>query len=237
MITLNCRFCRSFAAPIAQRALCDRPIFESENFVCIPSIGALIEGWVLLVPKAHFLCVGAMHPDLIAELTEFKDHVVVEIEIRHGDVALFEHGPASPSTPVGCGVDHAHLHVVPCQFDLAAAARREMNECIEWNSVSALSSTAEFHQSGLPYLYLEQPVGYRNIAVSASIPSQLFRKAIARHVGLPDAWNWQHFPFDENVSQTVHRLHGQGIRPQPLGSRREVVANDPGIAHAGLRAG
>ena len=37
----------------------DHVLFESENFVVVPTIGSIVPGWLLVVPRSHFMSVGS----------------------------------------------------------------------------------------------------------------------------------------------------------------------------------
>src|SRR5688572_22883211 len=100
------------------RCLWDTPLFESENFSCVPSVGALVEGWLLVVPKNHALScsrIGAGHRN---EFASFVETVATALQLKYGVVSLFEHGAGRCRSSIGCGVDYAHLHLVPNCPDL-----------------------------------------------------------------------------------------------------------------------
>jgi len=169
--------------------LYNRVLFETSNFIVFPTIGALVEGWVMLIPKRHHLCVGALSDSLLAELEALRDFVSMIIDQHYGPVAIFEHGPASPRKQVGCGVDHAHLHVVPTHADLISIVQGMSFEPLKFQAVEDLQTTSVFYRNGLPYLYIEQPVGEAYMATHPSLQSQLFRRAIASSLGSPDRYD------------------------------------------------
>src|SRR5690349_2831997 len=104
----GCCFC--FTRDSSARHFWDQPLFESPNFFAIPSLGALVEGWVLLVPRAHVVCSGALESRLLDEFAAMKEKLSALVRERYGTVSIFEHGPSVPGHDVGCTVDHAHLH-------------------------------------------------------------------------------------------------------------------------------
>jgi len=183
----------------------DKPLFASENFVVIPSLGSLVEGWLLVVPRRHFICMGALPAELVHELEETKVMVARNLRHQYGEVYAFEHGPNMIERPVGCGVDHAHLHLVPLDFDLKSATRSFMPPEAQWKSASWESCQAAFHE-GKDYLYLEQPLGTGHIATHTTLGSQIFRRAIATHVGSPQRFNWREYPNVEVISRTIQAL-------------------------------
>ena len=183
----------------------NQPLLESQNFVVIPSLGALVEGWLLLVPKDHYLCLGALPNELIPEFQMMKHNVSELLHQKYGSVVIFEHGPARPSAGVGCSVDHAHLHLVPLEFDLARASIGFLPQCATWNSATFLECQQAFEQ-GQDYLYLEQTWGSGLIATHEHFGSQLFRRAIAAHIGYPDQFAWRENPQFPIVEQTIKAI-------------------------------
>ena len=94
-------------------------LFETDNFFAIPSLGSIVEGWVLIVPKRHYISMGAIrNDDLHNELDSFSSSIKDIVRQAYGNVILFEHGAARQNTAVGCGVDYAHLHIVPIDLDV-----------------------------------------------------------------------------------------------------------------------
>lgn len=196
----------------------DQPIFYSTNFVAIPSLGSLVEGWLLVVPRKYALCVGALEDGLFDELQDFTDHVSGHLQSVYGPVTLFEHGPSHRHSQVGCGVDYAHLHLVPlptsCSLIDGALA---LAPHLEWTRTLGLRDTRRYYDRGCPYLYLEQPVGTRPVIASSSrIPSQLFRKVIAANLGRPDEYDWKLYPEHEQIAAGLERLGASGAERTPM---------------------
>ncbi len=206
----RCRFCKVFAfrptVPNEGVQSFEKILFQSKNFAVFPSLGALIEGWLLIVPKDHALCLGALSHELHSELDELRRQVSRALKECYGPVTVFEHGPACPNHLVGCGVDHAHLHVLPTQINLIEGVKEIFPEPLEWKSVVSIQETAFYYEAGLPYLYVEQSPGQGYVTTHPNLQSQMFRKVIARHVGRPERFNWREFPETANIRSTVERL-------------------------------
>jgi ATP adenylyltransferase len=185
----------------------NKPIFETQHFVAVPSLGALLPGWMLISPKQHYICTGAIPESLIPELLQFKSDVSQCISRLFGEVVLFEHGPSAPSCDVGCGVDHAHLHVVPIVTDLISAVTSFLPENLEWIPGDLIGCRRAYMER-LSYLYVEK-AGQGNIATHADFGSQLFRRAIARELNRIDEYNWRDFPQYKNVLATIEIIHNE----------------------------
>ncbi len=198
----TCCLCSNLASTSSPEAW-DRPVFESANFIVLPSLGSLVEGWLLLVPKQHYISMGALPASLVTEMEEMKAKVSAHVRQEYGETCVFEHGPASASRKVGCSVDHAHLHIVPLTFDIGRAAVPFMPKDAEWVKASWVQCQ-EAHQAGQDYLYFEQPLGCGNISTHSEFGSQVFRRAIASEIGRPHDFNWREHPELETVAKTIH---------------------------------
>ncbi len=199
-----CKLCSELESPSSAKTW-NKPLFESSNFVAVPSIGALVEGWILLVPRRHFISFGAIPYSMLAELEEFKSFLCSILTQCYGTVGAFEHGPSSASRDVGCGVDHAHLHLVPLQFDLTAAVFPFLPNGVLWGSAGQ-QERQDAHDRGEDYLYLEQPIGSGRIVTHDKFGSQLFRRAIATRIGIRDQYNWREYEQLPTVMATIQKL-------------------------------
>src|ERR1041385_1989822 len=170
----TCRLCSSLISGPSE--LWDHPLFESPNFVVLPSLGALIEGWVLIVPKKHYVCMGAVPSALGGEMEDLKRLVSSRLLHTYGSVCAFEHGPSCEKRSVGCGVDHAHLHLVPTEFDLADAVAPFLPENAIWSDATFDDCRCAF-QEQQDYLYFEQGSRSPRIIKHEALGSQLFRRA------------------------------------------------------------
>jgi ATP adenylyltransferase len=201
---MRCCFCLSLASEF-NRSPWDEPLVETANFLVVPSLGSLVAGWTLIIPRQHFLSVGALPGPLTEELSALRLRIGGSLSRTFGDCCVFEHGPARSSRPVGCGVDHAHLHIVPLDFDLMEAAKPFLPSDIRWSRANAESCRSAF-QRHRDYLYVEQPMGRGWIATHDHIPSQAFRKAIASALGKPQEFDWRQFPQLHHIDHTISVL-------------------------------
>jgi ATP adenylyltransferase len=199
---IDCRLCSSASLSVNANDFWNRPLLQSANFHVLPSLGALVEGWLLIVPKDHVISMGALDGTLIAEMQDIKLQVSSIVQSRYGSVCLFEHGPAAANRAVGCSVDHAHLHVVPLGFDLAIAAQPLMPTDAIWH-VGSYESCRHAFMSHQDYLYIEQPIGRGKIATSAAFTSQTLRRAIAETLDVSDEYNWRDYPRLDMVQRTA----------------------------------
>lgn len=179
-------------------------LFETENFIVLPSLGSLIEGWLLIVPKNHYLSFGFINnPSLYDEYKILEKAVCQIVSQEFGHPIIFEHGPSCENSKVGCGIDYAHVHIVPININLSTLNSNILN--LNWNSVNDIEDTVMYASNNLPYLYYSNTKDCY-LATHDSIPSQFFRKVISDKLGLSDLWNWKEHQFEENVLRTISRL-------------------------------
>ncbi|GKS59809.1 hypothetical protein YTPLAS18_33360 [Nitrospira sp.] len=214
----NCRLCSELES---QTSVWNKPLFESPNFVALPSLGSLVEGWLLLVPKRHFISFGAIPESFLPEILEIKQFLFNLLVQHYGTAAAFEHGPYMASRSVGCGVDHAHLHLVPIRFNLAQAVLPYLPSDANWE-VADLTHCRIAHATGEDYLYLEQPIGSGRITTHHDFGSQLFRKAIAARLGMENQYNWREHHQLPTVLTTIKRL--QTLSTFQASDQENVVA-------------
>jgi diadenosine tetraphosphate (Ap4A) HIT family hydrolase len=197
--THGCSFCAALAG------LRDEPaVVENEQFVAWISRGALVEGHLLVLPKRHVLSLRELEPAEVAPLLRFVTAVEEVLGQVYGSVALFEHGPAVPGSPVGCSTDHAHLHMVPWPRSLVELAEDELPG-LTWRRVDGLSE-ALASESDSPYLFVRDADGTSSIASGPDIPSQAIRRAIATALGRREEWDWKAHPQPAIVRQTTKSL-------------------------------
>ncbi len=208
----ECRICDVVAREHEFRADFDRPLIQSASFEVFPSLGSLVEGWLLVVPRAHRLSLAECSQRELEDLDSLRAVVAARLATMwHKPIVSFEHGPGRSGEPLGCGVDHAHLHVVPLAQGPFETARTIAPELV-WAAFPAGIRGLADATAGSSYIYLEDEAGAW-LSVGEDLPSQLLRRAIAHDLGRSDEWNWRDHPQNETVGHTIASL-----RDSELGS-------------------
>lgn len=197
-----CRFCKAAHPYAVDQPWHDEPIYTTTNFVAVPSLGALVEGWMLVLPREHLI--NSSH--IPAALRNEFDYIVATVHDlvarTFGSPTVFEHGAATNGSQFGCGTDHAHLHVVPLPFDLKKATSDQVTD-LQW-VVLDHELTRLPHQPG-DYLALANE-SHTLLALPGSPVSQFFRRIIAASLGRPNDYNYRSHLFLPNVVATRSRL-------------------------------
>lgn len=171
----------------------------------IPTRGALVVGWVLIVPRTPCLSIAELkQPDRV-RLLAIADEVSARISAHVGTSVIFEHGPKRAGTVVGCGVDQAHLHVVGGAPDLLDNLVEQVDE-VEWSGVEYADpwATVPLDSDYLMIRNCDQAVR----AFVDNPVSQRLRRALAEVVGRGDEWDYRSHPNASNARRTKEMFSG-----------------------------
>lgn len=187
-----------------QTGLESRVITQTEHFQVIPTLGGFVEGYVMVVSREHYDCVGKLPESYFAELEALLEEIKGRIRSRyHTDTICFEHGSVSCTNRFGGCINHAHIHIVPCAVSLLEDIRAFGLECREIGDLGALRA---YGADGTPYLYFEDTDQRKYLITGDAVVSQFFRKLLADHHGVPERWDWRTDLFMENIEKTIHAL-------------------------------
>lgn len=198
----NHRFSGVLASTPGPRPLCDTVLLEGSEWMATPSLGALVPGWLVVIPRRPALNYSrwaADGGDPIRVLAE----AAASMGLTASDYIWFEHGPRAQHTAVGCGVDYAHLHMLirpPFALaDMVASVRSDAR--LSWTPVRP----GEVYGSMLDASYFV--IGQGDEAWAAldveAAGSQYLRRTVAHLLGKPTVWNYREHPHSDNVARTV----------------------------------
>jgi ATP adenylyltransferase len=179
----------------------DTPVFQTDNFFAVPSLGGFIEGWLLVVSREHHLNLRQVPSVHRNELAQITNQAAARLRALYGPVTMFEHGPSALEMSAGCGIDHAHLHLVPWAKSLRADVEAETGHRLTLAPVDSLFTGVKT-ATGDSYIFLEEANGDRYLGFSSQIQSQLVRRVLARSVGRGLLFDWQEDPALESVERT-----------------------------------
>lgn len=179
-----------------------RCILETKNFVCVPSIGSFVEGYVLVIPRQHFLSSLSFPCNHTEELLSIIDFLrKFYSDVFQGRFIIFEHGSSSFNNPGGMSVLHAHLHLVPYN-ELLIESVNEF-DFIKYDSLYDLKKYYLSQNIQNPYLLLKDTDNNIYYCEEEKIPSQYFRKRVCNNLGLNGMGDWKKYPFIENIQKTI----------------------------------
>jgi ATP adenylyltransferase len=197
----NCRFCDIVAGKYKYAGI-DEPFASNDEFIALASIGAIVEGWSLIIPKAHQLSMRNVYWNSV--LSDFLGSVLPPLIYQYGPLIAFEHGANKEGSTTACGTDHAHLHLVPIDESLLP----DLNGSgLKW--VQCHTTEIAFRSGHNEYLFYtelsnnavwQDPVGYLHILDQPI--SQFFRRLLAKRKGGTEEFDYNRFPYLDNARQT-----------------------------------
>jgi ATP adenylyltransferase len=183
----------------------DEDLAEFPQAAVIPTRGAFVAEWLLIVPRIRSLSVAGLDQTQRTRVLAVAEAVSARMSARTGASVIFEHGPRQRGSATGCGVDQAHLHVVGGAADLLDRLIEQVDDA-NW-------STADYADpwQGTPPLCEYLMVRDRDRAVTAlvnSSTSQRLRRALADVLGCSHEWDYRLYPHEWNARRTKEMFHG-----------------------------
>lgn len=184
----NCLFCvekrfalnKMYALP-AEEAI----IWEDENVFIVPDLFPLVVGHLLIVSKNHYSSYANAPTEVIRSLKKAIRFVNEELCLRQ-DAFLFEHGSVLENAG-GSSINHAHLHILPINFDI----QKEIAMCAPTLKISDVVSIDDLYilaEKNQPYLFCQSPNKQPVVYEVDRLPSQFLRSIIAKKIGCEFDW-------------------------------------------------
>ena len=202
--TNECRFC-SIQKGNKTFEVIDTPIIENENYYLLSSVGALVEGWTLVIPKEHEYSMKKHYTN--SSFYSFINDCIHIIKKAYGvnKVIVFEHGANKFGSMTACGTNHSHIHIVPLNDSLLNDFSKTLSIAkMKFDQVESYVKDSEYLlysdvedklETSECYIHLlEEPI------------SQFFRKILASKLGCPEKYNYREHNNIEISNSTVKTL-------------------------------
>lgn len=208
-MSFDCAFCgQSTGTPqqndilaLIDEAWAVRPVLaELGAAVAMPSVGALTPGHTLVCPTKHHRSLLATPEDAAADVQSLVNRVRARLEYATGlPTHVFEHGSSRHGKRVACSVEHAHVHILPCEVDV----RSTVSKIVRWQPAGNNLDDLRRVVGDSEYLLYEAPTGERLAAATEiGLPSQLLRKVFAAALDV-EQWDWHLDPAVERIAATA----------------------------------
>ena len=198
----ECRFCSLLAGA---HDTFDSMWLSDTSYRALVSVGAMVPGWTLICPVNHVANLSEEFSRV--DFWRFAEAAAHILEERYGACAFFEHGAANEESLTGCGVGHAHAHLVPLGFSLESEARLSSPE-LAWQDCT--SSEIASLSNGREYLFVAEKFdgaeSIGSIAILQDPISQFFRRLIARKLGIADLYDYKKYPMLDMAAQSAEEL-------------------------------
>ena len=193
----------------------DFVLLETNDFVVVPGIGSVCDGYVLISPKEHVLSFGHLDERLDNQLAAVFGELERWLATRYGrPVIAFEHGAESFRNRGGSCTDHAHMHVFPADHRLDIIGAVQLDYRLRRTDRLLPPLCEQVQGRRLPYLWLRGPEGDMWICDAPTAMSQYIRRVIMSQLDRPDEWDWLVFPGTEYMRRTVQQFH-EGLTQWP----------------------
>lgn len=167
---------------------------ESDSFYVYPSIGALVVGHLLIVPRKHYTALSLASKNELKELSE----IIADIKTLYEklldyspEIFMFEHGILDIDKSMMNCVDHAHLHVLPISIDASTLPFSE-------SSKLKLTDLADQKIDDPDYIFYGAP-DCSFLSLDRDKHPQYLRKVLHKKLSLSGHWNWRTDPRTENI--------------------------------------
>lgn len=202
--TDGCRFCNISKGNFAFLGV-DEPVLSNERYFAIASVGALVEGWTLIVPRSHHYSMSSAYSDPL--FSELVSSLISKMLTRFDRIIAFEHGAKHEGSLTACGTEHAHLHLVPFSESL-------MDEMEKTGLYWEKSSARDLISINSEYLFYSeinknQKSSLLDVGFVHSLEnpiSQFFRKIIAKKIKKEDVSDYKKYPLIEESTRTSNML-------------------------------
>jgi diadenosine tetraphosphate (Ap4A) HIT family hydrolase len=198
----GCVFCDVKPGDKAQIA--ERTIMETPNFRVLPTLGQISEGgYLLIVPKEHYYCIGEMPEPVIDELIDLKSEVDKKISANYSPPIYFEHGG------IGQTVFHSHIHAIPSSSLHPRNIFLQMAKDFKgiYAFTDSLKDLRDVWKNHGIYVYFEaRGLG---TAFYTNIEPMYARIVIAEKMGVPERANWRTMNRaldDKLIAETIQKL-------------------------------
>lgn len=194
---------------ITEGKIPNRKLFETENFVVFPTVGQIVEGYLLIMPKSHTTSIANMNKQLFDELEYVYSQTSNILESNYSKPIFFEHGVCRTAYDNynGCCVDHAHIHAVPAQVNVSNELKKEF----KFTKIKKVSELAKIGKNG-NYLYVDDISGDKLVFEANSVRSQHIRYLIAEELNVPEKGDWYIYPGEQEINATIRKLSKEKMK-------------------------
>lgn len=197
----NCDYNNIFLQ-IFKGSLTSRVLKETKNFVVMPTLGQIVEGYLLIVSKKHYLSIADLPNKYFGELRALKKETFDVLTKTYKSPIFFEHGAISYQQRGGESVTHMHLHVIPTNANILP----KIIQYLEGEQIQSILDIKRQFKKKVPYLFYETAKGEKYLFDAFAIPSQYLRQLLAIELNLKDKWDWKRHIGKDKVVATLKKL-------------------------------
>ena len=188
----NCVFCE-----IDKSKKYNTIIEETDNFLIMPTIGSLVEGYLLIVYKKHLYSISKVPDEIKNEYIEIIEKYRKLFKQKYGKYPIvFEHGSPDPTGMCTCCLIHAHSHIVNHNY----INEKEILNKENFKKIRSFSDV----KNDTNYIYYKSNNGTDYVSYNYEPISQLMRIFVAKDLNIEDKYNWRTNLFEDNIEKTIN---------------------------------
>ena len=195
MIIINCIFCN-----LEKNKIENTILDETNHFYILPTVGSLVDGYILVVSKRH---INSMSELTKNEMNEYnfiiKKYRNIFRDIYGKYPIVFEHGsPVSDNSIRANSVIHAHSHIV----NHAYLDEPKIIKRLNFKPIQRIEDI----KSNENYIMYINNNNFKYVTYNFEPISQLMRKLIAKDLKYEDKFDWKKEKFMDNIIKTVLKV-------------------------------
>ena len=189
----NCTFCK-----LDKSKYYNKIIEQTEYFFVIPALGALVEGYVMIVSKEHVNSLIELDDMVIDEYNELINKYRNKFKEFYGKYPIiFEHGTPDINGICTSCVTHAHSHIVNHIY-------KNEDEILKNLKFEKINDIRDIKNQN--YIFYENAQGENFITYNYQPIRQIMRIQIAKDLGIEEKYNWRQYPFYDNIRKTIEKF-------------------------------
>ncbi|MCI9274619.1 MAG: methyltransferase domain-containing protein [Clostridia bacterium] len=191
----NCEFCE-----LDKSQVYNTIIEETKNFYIKVSLGAIVEGYILIISKKHINSMQELNEnERIEYLDIIKKYRNRFFEKYNKFPIVFEHGTSKKQELSASSIVHAHTHIVNHNYFNEENILKKLN-------LKKINSDFNLEINDKSYIFYISPNGESYITYDFKPISQIMRIFIARDLNMEDKYDWKKNSFIENIVVTINKL-------------------------------
>lgn len=194
---IKCPFCNIDKAKIENTI-----IEETSNFFVIPAVGALVEGYILIISKNH---IYAMSELTIEEMKEYENLINKYRGIFKSIYAkypiVFEHGSPNINNSIKANsITHAHTHIVNHNYK----DEKNLIEDLHFKKMKSIKQIMNKNSDNyIFYMNANKDMYFTN---KFNPISQIMRIKIAEDLNKLFEYDWRKNKLEHNIKLTISKI-------------------------------
>jgi ATP adenylyltransferase len=207
----NCCICNEISSGIIDSKLSnyspvkERFLWRTNNFVAVPSVSPLSIDHFLIFPKIHISSLAQLNDCLFKEFKDFANQITEDMSNQYSELIMFEHG-VGKGQQGGCGIDHAHLHILPCSKELFDNTINELINQFGYPTSTRLKKINSISENS-NYIIIGNNVDNIYLFENYYFESQTIRKILCKFLDI-NSWDWKELTnknlFEQTISNWQH---------------------------------